>query len=166
VNASIGSVVPSQVNLHLRQSSDGWKWSAWRAHGAVDPVAGDDQVGLHGRVVDDIALEAQLDAQLAAARVEHLQQPAARHAAEAVAGRAHHLVAEVRLDVAPIPEQAADLAVGRFVGRLEVAESLVGEDHAEPEGVVGLVAFVHDDRGLGEGLLHQDGEVQAGRSAA
>ena len=98
--------------------------------------------------------------------MEHLQQLLARHAAEPVASRAHDRIAQVRLDVAPVPEQLADLAIGRLVGEFKVAQRLIREDHAKAKGVLGAIALMHHDFRRGEGLLHQDGEVQARRATA
>ena len=59
-----------------------------------------------------------------------------------------------------------DLVVGLAVGLREVLERGVREDHAEAEGVVGPVALDHGDLVVRIGLLHQERQVEAGRSAA
>src|SRR2546427_6675136 len=50
--------------------------------------------------------------------------------------------------------------------RSEGVERGVGEDHPEAEGVVGPVALDDGDVVAGIGLLHQQGEVEPGRTAA
>ena len=136
------------------------------AQGAVDPVGGQDQVGV-GELVQpgDLALELEFDAQLQAACLQQLQQSLARHAREAVAGRAHTLVADVGLDVAPVAELGADRGVALRVRVLEVAQGLVRENDAPAEGVVGPVALDDAHLDLGEALLDQDAEVEPGRPA-
>ena len=59
-----------------------------------------------------------------------------------------------------------DLGGGFGVGRLQVAQRLVGEHHAPAEGVVGPVALDHRDPVRGVLLLHEQREVQARRAAA
>jgi hypothetical protein len=41
---------------------------------------------------------------------------------------------------------------------MDAVEGPVGEDHAEPEGVVGTVAFEHGDLGRRVSAAHQRGE--------
>ena len=60
---------------------------------------------------------------------------------------------------------ADDRAIAFPVVRLEIVERLVGEHHAEAEGVVGPVALEHGDAGRRPRLFHQDGEIQAGRAS-
>src|SRR5262249_37637224 len=74
--------------------------------------------------------------------------------------------AEMDLDVVPIGEVAAQRPVALAVVGLEVVQRLVGEDDAEAERVLRPVALEHGDLRSRPGLLHQDGEVQAGRAAA
>jgi hypothetical protein len=134
---------------------------------AVHAVGGEDQVRVaDGRVVRHVALEAEVDVELAAARVEDLQQALPRQTAEAVAGGERLRAADRRLDVAPVGEALRDLRVRLGIGLLEAAERLVGEHDAPAERVVGLVAFVDDDLRLRKGLPHQDGEIEPGRPAA
>ena len=105
-------------------------------------------------------------AERAGAPAQDLQQGRARAAAEAVAADAVGGAAEMDLDVVPIGEVADDGAVALAVVGLEGVERLVGEHHAEAEGVVRPVALEHGDAGLRPRLLHQDREIEAGRAAA
>jgi hypothetical protein len=103
-----------------------------------------------------LALELEPHAERLRARLEDLQQRLALDAAEAVAGRAQDLAADVDLDVVPAREPIRDLAVGLGIRGGEVAERGVGEHDAEPERVGGPVALVDDDvvlrrRALDEG---------------
>src|SRR5262249_12968254 len=96
-----------------------------RAHDRVQPVRREDHVARPQlRFLPDLAVENELDAQLAAARVEDLEQSLARHAAEAVARRSHARVGVPRLDVAPVHELPADLRVRLGIGFLEVRQRL------------------------------------------
>src|SRR5206468_10668870 len=70
------------------------------------------------------------------------------------------------VDVAPIGEAAADRLVRRRVVVAERAQGLVGEHHAEAEGVVGAVALVDRDLPARPSLLREQREVQPARSAA
>ena len=134
---------------------------------AVEPVAGDDEVGVDvRRVVLHVGLEHQLDAQLLAACLQDVEQALAADAAEAVATRAHLVAADVHLDVVPVVEGVEDLRRGVRVGSLQVAERLVGEHDAPAEGVVGPVALDHGDVVRRVLALHQKREIQAGRAAA
>ena len=80
---------------------------------AVDAVGRDDQVDI-GELVEiaDLARELELDADIAAARLQHHQQGAALGAAEAVTGGAHDLAVEMEVDLVPIGELAGDRRVG------------------------------------------------------
>ncbi len=134
------------------------------ADAAVEAVAGDDEVGVGvvgGRL--DVGLEHQLDADFLAARLQDVEQALAADAAEAVAAGDDLRAADVDLDVVPVVERVEDLRRGGRVGRLQVAERLVGEDDAPAEGVVGLVALDDDDPVRRVLLLHQQREVQARR---
>ena len=75
---------------------------------AVDAVGGDDQIGVleFGRDRAISWREVELDAEIAAARLQHQQQRAALGAAEAMAGRAHDVAVEVEVDLVPIGEFA------------------------------------------------------------
>ena len=133
----------------------------------VDAVGDHDQVGV-GELLQalDLALEAHLHAELAAAVLQDVEQRDARAAAEAVAAGAHHLALVDHVDVAPVGEAAADALVGDGVVGLEGVERLVGEHHAEAEGVVRAVALVDRDVPARPGLLRQQREVQAAGSSS
>jgi len=74
--------------------------------------------------------------------------------------------ADVDLDVVPVVERAQDLG-GRFrVRRLQVAQRLVGEHDAPAEGVVRAVALHHGNLVRRVMLLHEQREIQSGRSPA
>ena len=137
------------------------------ADAAVEAVAGDDEVGVGvvgGRL--DVGLEHQLDADFLAARLQDVEQALPADAAEAVAARDELAPRMCDLDVVPVVEGVEDLRRARRVGRLQVAERLVGEDDAPAEGVVGLVALDDADAVRRVLLLHQQREVEAGRAAA
>jgi hypothetical protein len=68
------------------------------------------------------------------------------------------------LDVAPLLECLGQPLVRLGVGGFEVVEGLLGEDHTEPIGVAGTVSLQNRDLIVGPCLLHQDGEVEAGRA--
>ncbi len=138
------------------------------AHAAVEAVAGDHKVGgvLRGQglVVGDVGLEHQVHAERLAARLQHVEQPLAPDAAEAVAAAAHAAALVEDFDVVPVVEGVADLLRRLRIGRAQVAQGLVGQHHAPAEGVERAVAL--DDGDLQRGLapLHQQREVQAGRA--
>src|SRR5262249_56176604 len=69
-------------------------------------------------------------------------------------------------DVVPGGEGGGGRLTGRAMGFDEIVERGVGEDHPEAEGVVGAIALEDGDVVGRIGLLHQQGEVQPGRTAA
>src|SRR6185295_1361536 len=90
-----------------------------------------------------------------------VEQRDARAAAEAVAARAHHLPFVDHVDVAPVGEAPADALVGDQVVGLERIERLVGEHHAEAEGVVGPVALVDRYLPARPGFLREQREIES-----
>ena len=110
--------------------------------------------------------EVHRDAEFGAALLEDLEQPLAAHRRERVPAAGERLAAEVHVDVVPERELALHLLVDAFVGVLDSAEGLVGEDHAEAEGVVGRVALPDGDLVVRAELFGQGREVQTGRAAA
>jgi len=74
--------------------------------------------------------------------------------------------AEVHGNVVPIGEFLGDTAVARRIVFLEIVQRGVREHHAEAEGVVGTVALIDRDFGLGPLFLQEDRGVETGRSAA
>src|SRR5262249_29726707 len=134
---------------------------------AVYAVGGHDQVGV-GEAVEavDLGLEGELDAQVAGAGLQDLQQLLAADAAEAVAARAHRLALEMDLDIVPVGEVGTDLGRALGVVRLQVVQRLLRQHHAPAEGVVRAVALDDADPVRGIAALHRDREIEAGRPAA
>jgi len=108
-----------------------------------------------------ITIEAHLHAEFAAAVLQDVEQRVARAAAEAVAADAVGGAAEMDLDVVPVGKVPDDGAVALAVIAFERVERLVGEHHAEAEGVVRPVPLVDRDVPTRPGLLRQQREVQA-----
>ena len=125
------------------------------AHARIDAVRHHHEIGVADVRVGrrDFGLVLDLDAERAGAPAQDLQQRRARAAAEAVAADAVGRAAEMDLDVVPIGEVADDGAVALAVVALERVERLVGEHHAEAEGVVGPVALEHGDRVCGHAFF-------------
>ncbi len=137
------------------------------ADARVDAVARDDEVGIGiVQVGLGLLLEHQFHAQRLAAGLQDVQQLLAADAHEAVAAGADDAALEVQLDVVPVVEGLLDLVGRGAVPLAHVVHGGVGEHHAPAEGVVGLVALHHRDVVRGILLLHQQGEVKAGRAAA
>lgn len=124
------------------------------SHGAVDAVGGDDQIGI-GEVVElvDLGLEMQLHAQRAGAILQYQQQFAPSAAAETVAARADRLALEYEIDLIPVGECAGYRLVGLWVLAEESVQGLVGKNDAETKGIVGAVALVDVDPGLGRAFF-------------
>ena len=141
-----------------------------RADAAVQAVRRDDDVGTEvargGHVVRDVVLESQFDAEFFAARLQDVEQALAPDAAEAVATGRDRVPLEVDVDVVPPVERAGDRASALRIGRLEVAERLVGKHDPPPERVVGPVAFDDAHDVVAVRLLEQKAEVEAGGAAA
>ena len=137
-----------------------------RADRALDAVGRHDQIGAAHGIERDLRLEPKRGPDRPAAVLEDLEEPLAREPAEAVARAAHERVADVRIDVAPVGELTADLGVGLGVGRLEMAERLLGEDDPPPEGVVGPVSLRNLDVPVGMRLAKQQRCVEGSGTAA
>src|SRR5438477_2123749 len=137
------------------------------ADARVDAVGDHDEIGV-GEFFQsfDLALEAHLHAELAPAVLQDVEQCDARAAAEAVAARAQCLAFVDDIDVAPIGEAPADALVSHWVVGLEGIERLVGEHHAEAEGVVRAVSLVDGDVPARPGFLREQREVQPACPAA
>ncbi len=107
----------------------------------MDSVGGDDEVVGPGEVgrVRGLFPEAEFYSQGAAAVVEDLQEAAAAEGCEAVSlgGVAGGSVDDV--DVVPADEFGLQGGVDLRVRVFDAAEGFVGEDHAEAEGVVGVL---------------------------
>ncbi len=133
---------------------------------AVGPVRSDDEIGFgEARVVCDLGLKHQLDAQRCGARLQDVEQLLAGNAAEAVAAGGDLRALEEDVDVVPVVEAAQDLGVALRIGLPEVVQCRVGEHDAPAERVVGAVALEHGDLVPSVGLLHQDREIEPGRPA-
>jgi hypothetical protein len=119
------------------------------AHGAVDAVGRHDQIAR--RQVGQrahVRFEVQPHPERPGALLHQQQKLPARAAAESVAADALDVALAMDLDVVPIGEGGGELGVALLVVGLEGVERLVGEHHAEAEGVVGAVALVDVDLGL------------------
>lgn len=123
--------------------------------GRADPVGGHHQVVLGGQFGGGrrLGAEPQVDPELLAAPAQDGQQPPALQGGEAVAtgGELPPRVADV--DVAPAGELRGHRPEHLRVGLGDPVEGLVGEDHAEPEGVVGGVALPQGDLRSGANCL-------------
>ena len=133
----------------------------------VDAVGGDDEVGVgEVEVGIDVALEHEFDADLLAAPLQDVEQMLAADADEAVAGGALALALEDELDVVPMVEGVGDLRRADRIGGAHRLHHRVGEHHAPAERVVGPVALDDGDGMFGMAELHQEPEIEPGRSAA
>ena len=132
---------------------------------ARDAVGGDDQVG-GGKAavgeVPDLALPLQLHAERLRPPGEQLQQGLPLDAGEAMPGRPHDGAAVVDLDVLPARGRRGHRLVGLGIGLADVLQGLVGEHHAEAEGVLEPVPLVDGDLVARVVALEQDGEIEAG----
>ena len=137
------------------------------AEAAVDAVGQHHQIGIgKARLVLDVGLEQQRDAEFAGPLLQDQEQRAARAAAEAVAADPVHRAAKVHGDVIPIGELLGDAAIARSIVFFEIVQRGVGKHHAEAEGVVGAVALIDRDLGLRPLLFEQDRGIETGRSSA
>ena len=156
-----GELVGAQIDLRLEVVD------VLVAEAAVDAVGEHDQIGIgKAAFVVDIGFEQDRHAEFAGALLQDQQQRPARAAAKTVAADAVHGAAEMHGDVVPIGEFLGDAAVARRIVFLEIVERGVREHHAEAEGVVGAVALIDRDLGLGPLLLQEDRGIETGRSAA
>ncbi|MDQ0940092.1 hypothetical protein QFZ67_001797 [Streptomyces sp. V1I1] len=129
---------------------------------AVHPVRRDDQVVRGGEFGGGRGwgAEAEAHAEGFAAPVQYLQQATSPEGGEAVPAGGEGAVAVDDVDVVPPYELVLERAVDDGVGVLDPAESLVGEDDAEAEGVVGGVALPDGDVAFGAEPLEQRGGIQ------
>ena len=132
---------------------------------AVQAVAGNDQVGIDLRIVA-FGLEAQLDAELGAAFLQDVEQPAAADAAKAVTAGADAPALDAHLDVVPMVERAEDAVCGFLVGQAQRTERLIGKHHTPAEGIVRAITLDQRDLARRLLLLHQQREIQARRAPA
>ncbi|GAA3294490.1 hypothetical protein GCM10020295_19130 [Streptomyces cinereospinus] len=98
--------------------------------------------------------------------MQDLQEAGAAQGREAVArgGVAYAPVHDV--DAVPADEVPSQGLVDHRIGVFDAAEGLVGEDHAEAEGVVGGVALPEDDLAAGVEAFEEGRGVQAAGAAA
>ena len=137
------------------------------AHPRVDAVGRDDQVAVREILhAAGFMLELELHAQAPGPVLQQLEQCHARAAAESVPRAADRLALVDHVDVAPIGEGAPDRLVGGHVVVAKRAQGLVGEHHAETEGVVGAVALEDRDVPGRPVLFREQRKVQATRAAA
>ncbi len=156
-----GELVGAQVDLGLEV------FNVFVAEAAVDAVGQHDQVGIgKSRFVVDIGFEQQRHAEFAGAFLQDQQQRPPRAAAKTVAADAVDGAAEMHGDIVPIGEFLGDAAVARRIVFLEIVQRRVREHHPEAERVVGAVALIDRDLGLGPLFLQEDRGVETGRSAA
>jgi len=143
-----------------------------RADPAVHSVRRDDKIDVHEAVFGERAIvvqvhaEAYLGAQLLRPVLKHAEQLRPRDPAETVAAGGDGAATDVHVDVVPVGEPLGDRAIARLVGRTQVAQGLIGEDHAPAVGGIRRVSFQHDHPVPGIGALHQEGEIEAGRASA
>ena len=125
---------------------------------AVRAVGRDDEIRL--RKLLDLDAELERHAELAAARLEDLEQPLARDRRERMAARRQ--LATLVADVDPVPagERVRDLQVRLGVGVAQCAERLLAEDDAEAEGRIGRVPLEDADVDAAVELAQQDREVE------
>ena len=133
---------------------------------AVQPVGGDDDVGVQRTDVGDLALEPQVDAQRPGALVQDGEQPLTSDARESVAAGADGLAVDMDVDVVPMDEGGLDDSRGLGVIGLQIGQGLVGKDHPPAKGVVRAVTLVDYDVERWIAQLQGYGEVQAARPGA
>lgn len=133
---------------------------------AVDAVGGDDEVVRLLEAGRGHRTEAEVHAESAAAVVQYLEEPSAAECGEAVASGGVPYAPVHDVDVVPADEVGLHRLVDHRIRVLDAAEGLVGEDHAEAEGVVGGVALPDGDLTPGIEPLQQSGRVQPTGAAA
>ena len=131
---------------------------------AVGSVGADDEVAV-GQLLDFDA-ELELGADLAAARLQDLEQPLAGDRREGVTSRAQLALAEPDVDPVPAGERVGDLEVTLQVGVAQRTERLLAEDDAEAERRVRRVALEHADVDAAIGLAQEDREIEPRRAGA
>src|SRR3954454_18525230 len=135
------------------------------AEATVDAVGQYHKIGFSkARLIIDVSLEQQSDAEFARALLQDQKQPAARAAAKPVAADTVHRAAEMHGDIIPVGKFLGDTAITRRVVFFEIIERSVGKHHTESKGVVGTVALVDRDLGVRPLLSKQDRRIKTGRS--
>jgi hypothetical protein len=138
------------------------------AHGRPGPVGGQHEVVLAAQLlgVRRLGPEEHRDAEVGAAALEDAEQLLAAHRREAVPAGRRRRPPVVHVDVVPAGEVPLHLGEHLWIGVLDPAERLVGEDDAEPEGVVRSVALPDGHLVARVELLDERGEVEASRASA
>ena len=131
---------------------------------AVRAVGADDEIGV-GQPID-LSAELELGADLAAARLQDLEQPLASDRREGVTTRAQLAPAEADVDPVPARERVGDLEVSLRIRVAQRAERLLAEDDAEAERGVRRVALEHAHVDAAIGPTQEDREVEPCRAAA
>ncbi len=135
---------------------------------AVDPVGGHHEVVLGRQFRRGRGLGAGEDpyAEFGTTGAQDPEEPLPADRGETVSPRRGDGAVDVDVDVVPARELPGHLPVDPRVGVLDPAEGLVGEHHAEPEGVVGGVAFVDGDLVPHAEPPGQGREVESGGASA
>jgi hypothetical protein len=109
--------------------------------------------------------EHELDTERLAAMLQDVEQPLAPDAAEAMATGRDRASLEMDVDVVPAIEGAGDRSRRVGIGFGEIAERLIGKDDTPAERVVRAVALDDADMMAYVRALHQQRQIEAGRSA-
>ena len=137
------------------------------AEATVDAVGQHHQIRIgEARLILDLGLEKQADAEFARPLLQNQEQRAARAATKAVATDPVNRATEVHRDIVPIGELLRDAPVAQGIVFLEIIQRRVRKHHAKAEGIIGAVALVNRDLGLGALLLQQDRGIETGRTSA
>ena len=107
-----------------------------------------------------------LDAERGRPFLKDIQQALALDAAEAMTAALDRAPAEVHVDVVPVMEALDDGIVGGRIHSAKARHGLVREHDAPAERIVGTVTLVHLDLGVRQGLLEENGGIQARRASA
>src|ERR1700722_14267866 len=76
-----------------------------------------------------------------------------------------HGATEMHGDIVPIGELLRNSTIARRIVFLEIVEGRVGEDDPKAERIVGAVALIDGDFGIGPLLAKQDRSIEPSRSA-
>ena len=144
------------------------------ADAAVDPIGGDDDIAVEKPRLEAAwrngLAEIEHDAELAAPRIEHLEQRQAGAAGKAIAALAHlagpPVLGANDADVIPIGEAVADHRVGFGIAAEKGAERVVGKEDAETEGVVLAVLLMDVDLPSRPRLYGEDDKLEPAGTGA
>ena len=134
--------------------------------GAAHAVRGDHHVrrAERGRI-GHFDTEAEVYLQVTGAASQDAEQGSPFDSGEAVPGRGDDRAAIVDVDVLPSGQGAGHLLGRLGIGLRQILLRCFGKHHAEAERIVHPVSLEHQHFVAGVGPLHQDGEVETGRSA-